>query len=173
MIRLYIPGWWRGPPCCRLTNPSSPPAACPAHTHTLVHNRHHTHTHTADHKLISRDRPAKCYIFIKELTKNHFTFCSRHGAFNSRELGCFWVLLSINIVNLYSTYGDSLIESSLTKINKLNFCQQNFFYRNITIPCLSYALAQCRNPKRSRKGPHFKEDDCTLSVYLSLLVYMQ
>ena len=32
-------------------------------------------------------------------------------------------------------------------------------------------IVQCRNPKRAQKGPHFKEDDCTLSVYLSLIVF--
>ena len=87
------------------------------------------------HKLISRDRPAKCCVFIKERTKIHFTFCLAAWSFLLKGIEGVVEDYSLvntirNMANLFTLqYGDSIIESSLTKIYKLNFCP-------------------CRNPKK-------------------------
>ena len=51
------------------------------------------------------------------------------------------------------------------------------FLRNIEIFPLHVfqTVCACAMPqsKKGLQGPHFKEDDCTLSVYLSLLVYLE
>ena len=56
----------------------------------------------------------------------------------------------------------------MVTVYKLTFFKQLFFYININTPCLSFLHAQ-RNAE-TKKGPHFKEVECNLSVYLSLLV---
>ena len=59
------------------------------------------------------------------------------------------------------------------KINKLSFCQTNFLYREILQPRVFHTpMRNAAILKRSTKGPHFKEDDCTLPVYLFLLFYV-
>ena len=43
---------------------------------------------------------------------------------------------------------------------------------NITTPRLiPMRMSNAASHKRSTKGPHIREDDCPLPVYLSLLVY--
>ena len=60
----------------------------------------------------------------------------------------------------------------LSHYARTTITQKMVFYRNITITSFSYAHEQCRNIKRSTKSQHFNEDDCFLSVCLSLLVYV-
>ena len=63
--------------------------------------------------------------------------------------------------------------SVVTKFKQLNSWQEFFlqkYYHPMSFTC---ALRMCNAAiqKRSTKGQLFKEDDCTFSVYLSLLVY--
>ena len=47
-----------------------------------------------------------------------------------------------------------------------------FYLQKYYHPSLSYPHEQCRKPKKVLKGPLFREDDCTLHVYLYLLVFI-
>ena len=57
---------------------------------------------------------------------------------------------------------------TLTNANKLNFCQKCLLQK-LPPPVFHMPMRNAAIQKRSRKGPHFKEDDYTLSVYFSLL----
>ena len=48
----------------------------------------------------------------------------------------------------------------------------SFYLQKYYHPSLSYPHEQCRKPKKVLKGPLFREDDCTLHVYLYLLVFI-
>ena len=43
------------------------------------------------------------------------------------------------------------LKQCCVKIDQLNFCKQFLIYRKVTTPSLSYAHAQCRNPKKVSK----------------------
>ena len=49
------------------------------------------------------------------------------------------------------------------------FVSTIFLFQKYYHSYLSYTHAQCRNPKRSKKGHHFNEDECTDWQSLSLL----
>ena len=74
----------------------------------------------------------------------------------------------------WAVFEDSIIvrgkkkTCTLTNANKLNFCQKCLLQK-LPPPVFHMPMRNAAIQKRSRKGPHFKEDDYTLSVYLSLL----
>ena len=87
--------------------------------------------YSVHHELISRDRPEKCCVFIKELNKIHFTFCFAAWSFLQKGIGGVSEDYSIenkirNIANLYTdsmvAYQNLLSQKSinLTSVKKIS-----------------------------------------------------
>ena len=51
--------------------------------------------------------------------------------------------------------------------SQLNFCQQFLIYRILPPHLFRMCMNNAGSKKRSTKGSHFSEDDCTLPVFLS------